>query len=352
MTQVHEIGTDHETLRRASLVAALAEKQINALLKEIGRPLGAPRIDTVMETLRAATFLADPVVREIVTSPLLLSARKGERHPTLWGESAATHHALSLSAFELVLRDVIHVPDLSSASDLASMIAYQLRLPGRSRIIFNGGVVVPAANRLLWKFELAADILQRLDPREFAQHLEQRKEELAKATSICTNRLDKLAQLPGEAGGYEESRPAIEAAARDVVHRLKEPVASKRTSPCDGIAPQSTITSARAEYSHSDDFRSVNWFGETYHFNASQAACIRLLWDHFERGNLAIHQSTIGDKIGSTSECFRLKYTFRLKNGSPHPAWKRMIVHAGKGSYRLQKPAPTARSRKNLRKRT
>jgi hypothetical protein len=102
---------------------------------------------------------------------------------------------------------------------------------------------------------------------------------------------------------------------------------------------------------HSDDFRSVIWCGEEYHFNASQAACVRILWDHYERGKLAVHQSTIGDAIGSTSDTFCLRYTFRTKKGKMHPAWGRMIELVENGCFRLSTPALRTETLKNLRRR-
>jgi hypothetical protein len=90
--------------------------------------------------------------------------------------------------------------------------------------------------------------------------------------------------------------------------------------------------------SHSDDFTSVNWFGTVYHFNTTQADCIRLLWAEWERGGFGLSEMTIGDKIGSVSDRYRLAHTFRAKKGGCHPAWGTMIRKAGRGVYRLYPP--------------
>ena len=98
--------------------------------------------------------------------------------------------------------------------------------------------------------------------------------------------------------------------------------------------------------SHSDDFRSVNWFGKTFSFSDSQARCIEILWKHWERGKLSVHQLTIANAIGSSNDNYRLRDTFRL-NGGMHPAWKSMIQRHGKGAYRLVDPSNRRESPKN-----
>ena len=34
---------------------------------------------------------------------------------------------------------------------------------------------------------------------------------------------------------------------------------------------------------HSPDFRSVEWFGTSYTFSTSQAACVEVLWENWDR---------------------------------------------------------------------
>ena len=87
---------------------------------------------------------------------------------------------------------------------------------------------------------------------------------------------------------------------------------------------------------HSPDFRSVDWFGETYTFSPIQAACVKFLWEAWENGTPEVGDSTILTSVESNSE--RLPLVFR-----DHPAWNAMIV-AGttKGTHRLADPFENA----------
>jgi hypothetical protein len=80
---------------------------------------------------------------------------------------------------------------------------------------------------------------------------------------------------------------------------------------------------------HSEDFLSVVWYGKEYTFNKTQALCVSLLW---ENGRLS--EKTIGERIGSVNQNYRLIHTFRNKSKS-HPAWDKIIVSDGKGIFKL-----------------
>jgi len=84
---------------------------------------------------------------------------------------------------------------------------------------------------------------------------------------------------------------------------------------------------------HSEDFATVNWFGVKYHFNPTQARCIGLLWAEWKKGDLGLNQSTIGDKIETASDNFRLAHSFR-----DHPAWGTLIQKEAEGVFRLATP--------------
>ena len=87
---------------------------------------------------------------------------------------------------------------------------------------------------------------------------------------------------------------------------------------------------------HSDDFTSVNWFGTNYEFDiGNQAKAIALLWTEYEKGGLGLHEKTIGEKIGSSSNRFRLCHVFR-----DVPAWGKMIqsVEGKRGQFKLAPP--------------
>jgi hypothetical protein len=89
---------------------------------------------------------------------------------------------------------------------------------------------------------------------------------------------------------------------------------------------------------HSDDFRSVVWYGTQYTFTENQAPRVKLLWQNWERGTPDVGRQILLDAASdSTGE--HVCHVFRNC-----PAWRTMIVSAKKGSYRLQepgKPTPT-----------
>jgi hypothetical protein len=81
---------------------------------------------------------------------------------------------------------------------------------------------------------------------------------------------------------------------------------------------------------HGDDFRSVRWYGEVYEFTATQAACVKVLWEHWKRGTPVVGEPTILEAADSSSN--RLRDVF---DKGRHPAWDTMIVEARKGAFRL-----------------
>jgi hypothetical protein len=90
--------------------------------------------------------------------------------------------------------------------------------------------------------------------------------------------------------------------------------------------------------SHSDDYSSVIWYGENYTFNAAQARCVKMLWIEWKKSpGSGLREKTVGEKIGSESNNYRLVHTFR-QNKKMHPAWGTMIHSRGDGSFYLDKP--------------
>lgn len=59
------------------------------------------------------------------------------------------------------------------------------------------------------------------------------------------------------------------------------------------VAKVSTSSDTDREAKHSPDFRSVNWFGTEYHFTATQAACVSVLWDAWTNGTPEIGGDTL-----------------------------------------------------------
>ena len=119
------------------------------------------------------------------------------------------------------------------------------------------------------------------------------------------------------------------------------PATDRLLAIADRIEPQEA--GGGSEPTHSADFTSVNWYGTRYRFSkGNQAETIRVLWAEWERGGHGLGQETVGDKIESQADYFRLAHVFRdRKRGGMHPAWKTMIHDDGKGVFRLVVPKDT-----------
>jgi hypothetical protein len=85
------------------------------------------------------------------------------------------------------------------------------------------------------------------------------------------------------------------------------------------------------EVKHSDDFRSVRWFGTTYSFTTKQAPVVDLLYKHWRAGTPDVGDETLLLSVDPEAPPARLSTLFR-----DHPAWGTMIVAGGsKGTHRL-----------------
>lgn len=110
-----------------------------------------------------------------------------------------------------------------------------------------------------------------------------------------------------------------------------QPAATKTTN---DLPDQDAPTPANDERpAHSIDFRSVNWFGAPYTFSEHQAACVKILWEHWLQRTPDVGGKTLLAEAESDAE--RIDLVFR-----DHPAWNTMIVKGVKrGTRRLQEPA-------------
>lgn len=86
---------------------------------------------------------------------------------------------------------------------------------------------------------------------------------------------------------------------------------------------------------HSDDFTSVDWFGELHRFSKGrQADAVRVLWENYERrSGFGLSEKVIGAKIDSSASNFRLEHVFR-----GHPTWSSLIKSVSKGVFALCEP--------------
>lgn len=106
----------------------------------------------------------------------------------------------------------------------------------------------------------------------------------------------------------------------------------------------------RGETWFTKDFTTVGWYGQEYHFNRTQAGCVKILWLEWQKnpeGKPAVHRTTLRDAVHSDNSDFRLAHVFR-----GHPAWRKMIHSLNGGKYYLGKPAgqPKTPAKKHRRK--
>ena len=84
---------------------------------------------------------------------------------------------------------------------------------------------------------------------------------------------------------------------------------------------------------HSEDYRSVTWYGEQYQFTTKQAMIVQRLWEAMLDESPDMSGASLIE--AAESDCNQLRDLFRT-NGKPHEAWGTMIVAgAKKGTYRL-----------------
>ena len=83
---------------------------------------------------------------------------------------------------------------------------------------------------------------------------------------------------------------------------------------------------------HGPDFRSVNWFGQSYHFGESEALAVKVLWEAWEAGTPDVGDRTLLAASGASAT--RLADVFR-----GNPAWGTLITEGGsRGTHRLADP--------------
>lgn len=98
--------------------------------------------------------------------------------------------------------------------------------------------------------------------------------------------------------------------------------------------------------SHSDDFRSVQWFGTPYSFTQNQAILVQKLWANWEQGTPDISGVTLTDPDVINQS--RVDLVFRAND-----AWGTMLGPGNtRGSYRLYDPPRTVMTRTRVAKKS
>lgn len=80
---------------------------------------------------------------------------------------------------------------------------------------------------------------------------------------------------------------------------------------------------------HSDDYRSVRWFGLSYTFTPGQAAVVSVLWTEWERGTPKVGAGPLLHAADLVSD--KVSVLFR-----GHEAWGSMIQTDNNGMYWLE----------------
>jgi hypothetical protein len=114
-----------------------------------------------------------------------------------------------------------------------------------------------------------------------------------------------------------------------------------RLASADTQDPQAAVSEDGKEkpppqFSHSEDYRCVNWYGDVYDFTVAQAAVIQCLWEAWEARLPYVSESTICDAAAGDSK--RVRDIFKVAGSKMHPAWKTMIVKKGNNLFFLKPP--------------
>jgi hypothetical protein len=107
-----------------------------------------------------------------------------------------------------------------------------------------------------------------------------------------------------------------------------DPARQQSTPPADSTTPPRLDPE---RFRHGPDYRDCMWNGTHYTVTATQAACVKVLWEAWEHGTPEVGQQHILETAGSESSS--LKDVFK---GST--AWKTMIVSTRQGLFRLAEP--------------
>jgi hypothetical protein len=146
---------------------------------------------------------------------------------------------------------------------------------------------------------------------------------------------DKLISTVVRTDEYAEE---LAKSAQNIAHVIRQESKADRANIID--EQKKDEKPQKPKYQHSEDYTSVEWLGKKYNFTKTQALCVRYLWTEWEKGEgFTLSEKTIGEKISSASDNYKLKHTFRVRHGKKyhkHPAWGTMIVSCGKGVFCLK----------------
>jgi hypothetical protein len=162
-------------------------------------------------------------------------------------------------------------------------------------------------------------------------------------SKVAQRRRDARQLLNAAASGKREKVPlALANGSRsdfaELLEFARQPVDERPGECADPEPTRRVILRGREEgpIVFGSDFHSCRWGSERFTFTGMQAACVRVLWEARQRGTPAVRGITVLDEAESAmadSTKPRLRDLFRN-----HPAWRKMIVSASRGTYRLADP--------------
>lgn len=100
--------------------------------------------------------------------------------------------------------------------------------------------------------------------------------------------------------------------------------------------PTTETSNPNQDVHFSSDFSVVVWQGKQHFFNRTQARVVELLYNESRKGTVGLHQDTIGQRLQSCNNRFRLFHVFRNKNGKMHALWNVLICRVEPGIYALK----------------
>lgn len=173
------------------------------------------------------------------------------------------------------------------------------------------------------------------------QYIPRFRDNIERQYNDITKQTARIGQISEPIGEIIVLKGSIEKLAEDLRYcvRVAKEADLARTKQ-NGKKVKSPKAKKKPGYTHSEDYSSVVWFGKTYNFTKTQALCVKHLWSEWEKSEgLSLSEKTIGEKIGSAADNYKLKHTFRVKRNNKscqHPAWEKMIVSSGKGLFCLK----------------
>jgi hypothetical protein len=106
-----------------------------------------------------------------------------------------------------------------------------------------------------------------------------------------------------------------------------------KSAPPDPVQPPAGIDDKEKLCPHSEDFRTLSWFGEPYPFTPDQAPCVRVWYEHWRTATRDVSDA----RVLEAAECESTRVSDVFKRSK---AWRDKIIVEGdtRGTHRLREP--------------